>query len=115
MDRNSKFVETLNANDVYYTYDNAIYRWTLTGRPSTSPSIKLPAGEQIKDIATNFKGKEKGTEGEDMLYVATYNPSRAGERKGSLYIYRFSDETLVKSYEGMFNEPVSVIYKYRIN
>ncbi len=115
MDRSSKFVETMNANDAYYTYDNAIYRWPLTSKPATTPSIKLPEGELIRDIATNFKGKEKGTEGEDLLYVVTYNPSRAGEKKGSLYIYRFSDETLVKSYEGIFYDPVSVIYKYRLS
>ena len=115
MDSDSKFVETLNASDVYYTYDNAIYRWSLTGKPGTSPAIKLPDGEQVKDIATNFKGKEKVTEGEDLLYVVTYNPSRTGEKKGSLYIYRFSDETLVKSYEGIFYNPVSVVYKYRLS
>lgn len=115
MDRNSKFVETLSANDVYYTYDNAVYRWTLTGKPATTPSIRLPEGEQIRDIATNFKGKEKGTEGEDLLYIVSYNPGRAGEKKGSLYIYRFSDETLVKAYEGMFFDPASVVYKYRMN
>ena len=115
MDSDSKFVETLNASDVYYTYDNAVYRWSLTGKPSTSPAIRLPEGEQIKDIATNFKGKEKGTEGEDLLYVVTYNPDRAGEKKGSLYIYRFSDETLVKSYEGIFYEPAGIVYKYRLS
>lgn len=115
MDRNSKFVGTINANDVYYTYDNAVYRWTLTGKPAATPSIRLPEGEQIRDIATNFKGKEKGTEGEDLLYIVSYNPGRAGEKKGSLYIYRFSDETLVKAYEGKFFDPASVVYKYRIN
>ncbi len=77
--------------------------------------ITLPAGEQIRDIATNFLGKDKGDNGEDLLYVATYNPSRAGEKKGSLYVYRFSDDSLVKSYEGVFWDPVSVIYKYRVN
>ena len=115
MDGSSKFVETLNANDVYYTYDNAIYRWSLTGKPSTTPSIRLPEGEIIRDIATNFKGKEKDSGGEEYLYVASYNPDRAGEKKGSLYIYRFSDETLVKSYEGVFDDPVSVVYKYRLS
>lgn len=115
MDSSSKFVETLSANDVYYTWNNAIYRWPLSSKPASTPAIKLPEGEQIKDIATNYKGKDKGTEGEDLLYVVTYNPDRAGDKKGSLYIYRFSDETCIKSYEGAFYNPVSVIYKYRLS
>lgn len=115
MDKESKIIGTINSNDVYYTYNNAIYRWSLTTKPSTSPSITLPDGEQIRDIATNFNGKEKGTAGEEYIYVVTYNPDRAGDKKGSLYVYNVSDETLAKSYEGYFYDPASVIYKYRIN
>jgi len=115
MDSNSKMVNTLSSSDVYYSFGNAIYRWSLTTRPPSSPAITLPDGEQVRDIATNFKGKAKGTGGEDLLYIVTYNPSRAGEKKGSLYVYQFSDNTLVKSYEGIFHDPASVLYKYRIS
>lgn len=114
MDGKSKILANRSSSDVYYTYDNAIYRWGLTTPPGSRPAITLPQGEIIKDIATNFKGR-KATDGEDLLYVATYNPSRSGEHKGSLYVYRYTDDTLVKSYEGICDNPTSVIYKYRIN
>lgn len=115
MDENSKFVNTKHSADVYYTFGNAIYRWSLISAPATKPTITLPAGEQIRDIATNFKGRGKGNDGEDLLYVVTYNPSRAGDKKGSLYVYSFSDDSLVRSYEGICDDPVSVLYKYRVN
>ena len=115
MDSNCKFLNTKHSSDVYYVYDNAVYRWSLISAPVSKPAITLPAGEQIRDIATNFLGKDKGDSGEDLLYVATYNPSRSGEKKGSLYVYSFSDGSLVKSYEGIFWDPVSVLYKYRVN
>ncbi len=115
MDSNSIFVGTMSSSDVYYTFDNAIYRWGLSGAPASSPAIKLPDGEIIRDIATNYMGKNVKEGSEDLLYVATYNPSRSGEKKGSLYIYRFSDNALVSSYEGLCYDPVSVLYKFRIN
>lgn len=114
MDSHSKILGNRISSDVYYTYDNAIYRWSLTSAPGSKPAIKLPAGEQIRDIATNFKGR-KASDGEDKLYVVTYNPSRSGEHKGSLYVYRYSDDTLTASYEGICDDPACVIYKYRIN
>ena len=114
MDSHSKILGNRVSSDVYYTYDNAIYRWSLTSAPGNNPAIKLPAGEQIRDIATNFKGR-KASDGEDKLYVATYNPSRSGDHKGSLYVYRYSDDTLVAAYEGICDDTASVIYKYRIN
>lgn len=115
MDSDSKIISTTASNDVYYTFDNAIYRWGLSSAPSSAPAIRLPDGEIIRSIATNFMGKKAVSTGEDLLYVATYNPSRASDKKGSLYVYRFSDNSLVKSYEGLFNEPAKVLYKYRIN
>ena len=76
--------------------------------------LNVPEKEVISCIATNFMGKAADSAGEDLLYVATYNDSRSGEKKGSLYVYRFSDNTLVKSYEGICNRPVAVLYKYRL-
>ncbi len=115
MDENSKFVNTKHSSDVYYTFQNAIYRWSLISAPATKPAITVPDGEQIRDIATNFKGRDKGDDGEDLLYVVTYNPSRAGDKKGSLYVFSFSDDSLVRSYEGICDDPASVLYKYRVN
>jgi len=114
MDINSKMVNVKASNDVYYTYDNAIYRWSLTTAPGTSPAVNVPSGEQIVDIASNFMGKAKGSDGESLLYIATYNPSRSG-KKGSLYVVDLSVDEIVKSYEGICDTPVSVIYKYRVN
>jgi len=120
MDMQSKIVNTKASSDVYYTYGNAIYRWGLGTSPGIRPAISLPQGEQIRDIATNFMGKAAAAStsldvGEDLLYVATYNPGRSGDRKGSLYVYRFSDDSLVAAYEGICHDPASVVYKYRIN
>ena len=115
MDENSKFVNTKHSADVYYTFENAIYRWSLISAPVAKPSITLPEGERIRDIATNFKGRGKGDDGEDLLYVVTYNPDRSGVKKGSLCVYLFADDSLVKSYEGICDDPVSVLYKYRAN
>lgn len=115
MDRRSKIIGTLESSDAYYTYGNAIYRWGLSTAPGTSPAITLPEGEQLRDIATNFMGTAKEAGGEDLLYAVTWNPNRAGDYKGSLYVYRFSDDSLRESFEGIFHDPVSVIYKYRIN
>jgi len=114
MDRGSKMVNVKASNDVYYTYDNAIYRWGLTTAPGSSPAISVPSGEVIVDFASNFMGKAKGSDGENLLYIATYNPSRSG-KKGSLYVVDLSVDEIVKSYEGICDTPVSVIYKYRVN
>lgn len=112
MDASSKFVGTLASSDVYYTYDNAVYRWNLVSPPASEPAITVPEGEIIRDIATNFKGKAGDAGGEDVLYVATFNP---GSGRGSLYVYRFSDNGLVREYKDKFGDPASVIYKYRTN
>ena len=117
MDSRSKIVNTKASNDVYYTYDNAIYRWSLSAPPATRPAITLPAGEQIRDIAVNYMGSAASANdaGEDLLYIVTYNPNRSGDLKGSLYVYRFSDDSLVGAYEGICHDPVSVLYKYRLS
>lgn len=115
MDKNSIMVNTKKSSDVYYSYNNKIYRWSLTSAPPASAKITLPAGEIIKDMATNFMGDFNNGNEETLLYVATYNPDRAGEKKGSIYVYRFEDDSLVQSYEGKFDEPVKLLYKYRIS
>lgn len=115
MDMDSYIVNTRNSSDSYYTYNNAVYRWGLSTAPGTNPVITLPDGEEIRSMCTNFMGRDDPTNGEDYLYIATYNSSRSGDKKGSLYVYAVADETLYKSYEGIFYDPVKVIYKYRLN
>ena len=75
----------------------------------------LPEGEEICDMATNYMDEYgDGTE-ETLLYIATYNPSRASEKKGSVYVYDIATQTLQKSYEGICDRPVRLMYKYRIS
>lgn len=120
MDSRSVMLGVKKSGDIYYSFDNAIYRWGLTTAPPTAPAITLPEGEILMDIASNFMGVAASgvggpDNGEDKLYVATYNPARSGERKGSLYVYDIMDNTLVASYEGICCKPRKVIYKYRMN
>lgn len=115
MDINSVFCSSCHSNDVYYTYDNAIYRWSMTGKPAESPTFRLPAGEQICDIATNYMGSSSITGAETLLYVATWNPSRSGDMKGSIYVYDIATDTLQNVYEGVCYKTARILYKYRIS
>lgn len=117
MDRNSIMINSFRSKDVYYSYGDAVYRWGLTGQPASKPKIILPEGEQIMAMCTNYMGAfpdEDGDVFESLLYIATYNPDRAG-KKGSVYIYKFSDDSLLKSYEGICDKPVKLLWKYRIS
>ena len=108
IDRNSVMITTLKSSYVYYNYGNKIYRWDyVSPLPTTNSAavITLPADEEIMTL-----GKSND---ENYLYVGTYNPSRP-EKKGSLFIYDFATQTYVKSYEGYFDRPVRILYKYRI-
>ena len=112
MDRSSIFCSSLNSNDVYYSYEDKIWRWGLSTAPSERPAFTLPAGEKICDIATNFMGdKANGTE-ETLLYVATFNESKG---TGSVFVFDFATESLVASYAGICTRPVKILYKYRIS
>ena len=108
LDNNSIMITTLASTFVYYNYNNQIYRWDYSSRlpdEQSSPSIVLPENETITTLG--FSRDEK------QLYVGTYNEKREG-KKGSLFIYEFASQSLVKSYQGQFDRPVKVIYKYRI-
>lgn len=108
MDENSVMITTRRSAQMYYNYDNKIYRWDFASRIPTvnsTPAITPPAGEIITTLGRSYD--------ENYLYVGTYNSSRSG-KKGSLYIYDFATQSLVKSYEGLFDRPVRIIYKYRM-
>lgn len=114
MDQNSIMVGSLNSSDIYYTYDNKVWRWGLTVAPPTSPvsGISIPAGETICHMATNYMYDfPDGTE-ETLLYIATYNEST---KKGSVFVYDIATETLVKTYKDVCDRPVKMMYKYRIS
>lgn len=107
LDESSQMVVNSVNTDVYYNFNDKVYRWNFLNNADfpTEPVTTLPVGEQIKLMGVNNTL--------DRLYVATYNSSRAG-KKGSLYIYKFSDHTLDKKYEGICDNPVSIRYKERI-
>jgi hypothetical protein len=114
MDKNSIMVNAKNSADVYYNFDNKVWRWGLTSAPSANPvnTISIPEGEQITAMGTNFMGDFPDGTDESLLYVATYNE---GTGKGSIYVYDILTETLVKSYKDVCNgKPVKLLYKYRI-
>lgn len=115
MDKNSIMVNAKNSADVYYNYNNKVWRWGLTTAPSESPvsTIVIPEGETITAMGTNFMGDFPDGTDESLLYVATYNESTG---KGSLYVYDILTEALVTSYKDVCNgRPVKLLYKYRIS
>ena len=112
MDAASVFCGSLRSNDTYYTFGDKIYRWGMTGIPPQNPTITLPAGEQICDLATNFNNTT-ASDCETLLFIATWNPSRSG-KQGSVYVYDIATDTLVQAYEGVCDKPVKLLYKYRI-
>ena len=108
MDENSEMITTRRSAQMYYNYDNKVYRWDYASRIPTiisKPAITPPAGEEITTLGRSYD--------ENYLYVGTYNPARSG-KKGSLYIYDFATQNLVKSYEGIVDKPVKILYKYRM-
>lgn len=114
MDKNSIMVNAKNSADVYYNYNNKVWRWGLTAAPSGSPvsTITIPAGETITAMGTNFMGDFPDGTDESLLYVATYNESTG---KGSLYVYDILTETLVSTYADVCEgKPVKLLYKYRV-
>lgn len=115
MDKNSIMVNAKNSADVYYNYDNKVWRWGLTAAPSESPvsAIAVPAGETITAMATNFMADFPDGTDESLLYVATYNESTG---KGSVYVYDILTETLAASYKDVCDgKPLKLMYKYRIS
>ena len=115
MDKNSIMVNAKNSADVYYNFENKVWRWGLTTAPSESPvsTIVIPEGETITAMGTNFMGDFPDGTDESLLYVATYNESTG---KGSLYVYDILTEALVTSYKDVCNgRPVKLLYKYRIS
>lgn len=115
MDKNSIMVNAKNSADVYYNYNNKVWRWGLTTAPSEShvSTIVIPEGETITAMGTNFMGDFPDGTDESLLYVATYNESTG---KGSVYVYDILTEALVTSYKDVCNgRPVKLLYKYRIS
>ena len=106
MDRNSMAVGTKKYNCIYYTYNNAIYRWDPGKHISTDPFINLPDNMEITTIAMDIEG--------GLLYVGVYEPNGTEKLKGSLYIYNADSGELVEIYNNVADKPIRVLYKERV-
>ena len=49
---------------------------------------------------------------DDLLLIATYNPTATGRKPGSLYVYSLKTMEKVKEYVGICEKPVAVAYKF---
>ena len=129
LDEHSIMVTTATNQYAYYNYKDKIYRWDVTNLSDVNVTIPLvndyqkkpdgssmiPEGEQICDMNNfaNYADVSQNTE-DTKLIVATYNPNRPGDKKGSVYVFDLTDNSLIESYEGCFDKPVKVRYKYPI-
>lgn len=111
-------------NDLYtfvcFSHKNEIFKWNYTQNDLPAKSfIKLPEGEIVKSMnhyvvsrnESNYINVSKNVQ--TQVYVATYNPDRASEFKGSLYIFDVVTGAEVARYEGICDEPVKLIYKIK--
>lgn len=106
MDRNSMLIGVKPHTCVYYTYNNAIYRYKPFEDLPTTPVITMPAGMEITSISLDPDHK--------YLYVGVYEKDSPEALKGSLYIYDTENSRLVESYKNIGDKPVQVIYKERV-
>lgn len=105
---------------VFFSHKNKIYKWFYTQNDLPSESyFELPEGEQVRClnhyiVSRNEKDYSKvSANAQTQIYIATYNPARESEFKGSLYIYDVATGQKVASYEGISHEPIDMIYKIK--
>ena len=119
IDRNSTMLPTKLNDNIYYNYDNKIYHWAMTSVTPTLPGegdkadITLPDGEQIMAICTNALPSTSSTViDDDLLLIATYNPTVKDRKPGSLYIYSMKTMAVEKQFVGICEKPVAIAYKF---
>ena len=99
---------------------NKVYKWFYTQHDlEANPFITLPDGEEVRCM-NHYQCSRSVSDAEyqdysrqKQFYIATYNPAREGEYKGSLYIYDADTGALVNKYEGISDEPVALLYKIK--
>ena len=106
MDRNSMLVGVKAHSCIYYTYNNAIYRWKPYEFLPTDPIITVPTGMEITTISVD------PTDG--YLYVGLYEKDSPEKLKGSLYIYDTDESRLLETHKNVADKPVKVVYKERV-
>lgn len=107
----------------YYTcafvsHKNEVYKWFYTQLDlDAMPFIKLPEGEEIRCLNIIKKVVMiqiiKIILCKKEIYIASYNPNREGEFKGSLWVYNADTGKLINKYEGISYEPVDMFYKIK--
>ncbi len=129
LDENSIMVTTAANQYAYYNFNDKIYRWDVTNLSNVNVTIPLvgdyqkmpdgssmiPEGEQIcaMNNFVNFADVSQNVD-DTKLIVATYNPNRPGDKKGSVYVFDLTNNSLIEKYEGCFDKPVKVCYKFPI-
>lgn len=105
---------------VFVSNGNKVYKWFYSQLDiEATPFITLPEGEEVRCLnhyqcsrsVSNAEYQDYSRQ--KQIYIATYNPNREGEYKGSLYIYDADSGELVNKYEGISYEPVSMFYKIK--
>lgn len=99
---------------------NKVYKWFYSQLDfDETPFIELPEGEIVRcmnhyQCSRSVSDEEyQDYSRQKQFYIATYNPNREGEFKGSLYIYDADTGALVNKYEGISHEPVAMFYKIK--
>lgn len=92
---------------IYYYAGNRIYRWVYKAQEPklpTEPDLILPdAGDEITYIGLS--------EDEQHLYVCVYNPAAKTELKGKLLVVNADRMTIEKTFSGIADRPVKVLWK----
>lgn len=109
-------------NDYYscafVSHKNEVYKWFYTQLDLDGmPFIKLPEGEEIRCL-NHYQKSRNDSNYQDYsvqkeIYIASYNPNREGEFKGSLWVYNADTGELINKYEGISYEPVDMFYKIK--
>lgn len=105
---------------VYFSHQNKVYKWYYSQNDlPTTPHFELPEGEQVRYLNHYIVSRDEkdysvlSANAQTQIYVATYNPDRASEFKGSLYVYDAATGQRVSAYEGISHEPVDMMYKIK--
>lgn len=120
IDENTQLLTNDYYKCVFITHKNKVYRWYYNQPDADLPSdhyIKLGDDEEIKAIS-HFQKSRNDSDYQDYsvqteIYIATYNPKRPGQYKGSLYVYDADSGKEIKKYEGISDEPIDVFYKIK--
>lgn len=110
VNNSTKFINSDEYDDyLLYIYKNKIYRWEykIKAIPEVGNHINLDLPDDEEIVKICFNGDRDGTK----LFVITYNPSKAGELKGSIYIYDADTYERIKVFENSIHRAVDAIYK----